>query len=73
MTSLLGHDEKVTSDKTIIPISHQVYKGGNRDYCGHFSVTFETTGQVLIVSVRLILPKVGFDGFIGPRCEGDVR
>ena len=56
---LPGHDGKVTSDKNMISISHQGYKGGDRDYCSHFSVTFETTGKFLIVFVRLILGKVG--------------
>ena len=70
---LPGHDGKVISDKKIICISHQCYNGGNRDYCSHFFVRFETTGKFLIVSVRLILPKVFVDGFIGPRQKSDVR
>ena len=70
---LPGHDGKVTSDKNMISISHQGYKGGDRDYCSHFSVTFETTGKFLIVFVRLILGKVGVDGFTGPRRESDIR
>ena len=61
------------SDKKVIFMSHQVYKGGNRDYCSHFSVTFETTGKFLIVFVRLILGKVEVDGFTGPRRESDIR
>ena len=45
LTYLLGHDQKMTSDKTMTPISHQRYKGGNRDYCSHFSVTFKKTSK----------------------------
>ena len=73
MTDLPGHDRKMTSDKTMIPISHQRYKGGNRDYCSHFSVTFQTTGKFLIVFVRLILGKMGVDGFTRPHQESDIR
>ena len=73
MTDFSGHNGKVTSDKTMISISHKGYKGGNRDYCSHFSVTFETTGKFLIVFVRLILGNVRLDGFTGPRQESDVR
>ena len=57
----------------IISISHQVYKGGNRGYWSHFSVTFETAGKFLIVFVRLILGEVGVDVFSGPRRESDIR
>ena len=60
-------------DKKIISISHQGYKGRNRDYCSHISVTFEITGKFLIVFVRLILRKVGVDVFTGPRGESDAR
>ena len=73
LTDLPGHDGKITSDKTIVPISHQRYKGGNRDYCSHISVTFETTGKFLIVFVRLISGKVGVDAFTGPPQESDFR
>ena len=73
LTHLPGHNRKVTSDKKIISISHQGYKGGIRDYCSHFSVTFETTGKFLIVFVRLILGKVVVDGFTEPRRESDIR
>ena len=69
---LPGHDGKATLDKKIIYISYECYKGGNRDYCSHFSVTFVTTGIFLIVFVRLILGKVGVDGFTGLRREIDV-
>ena len=34
---------------------------------------FQTTGKFLIVIVRLILGKVGVDGFTGPRGESDIR
>ena len=57
----------------MISISHQVYKGGNRGYCSHFSVTFETTGKCLIVFVRLILGEVGVDVFSGSRRESNIR
>ena len=63
---LPGHDGNVTSDKKMISISNQGYKGRNRDYCSHFSVTFETTGKFLIIFVRLILRKRDVDGFTGP-------
>ena len=69
---LPGHDGKVMSDKKMISISHQGYKGGNRDYCSHFSVTFETRGRFLIVFLRLILGKMGIDGFTGPQLENDI-
>ena len=59
LTDLPGHDGKVRSDMEMIFISHQRYKSRNRDYCSHFSVTFETTGKFLIVFVRLILGKKG--------------
>ena len=55
------------SNKKVVFMSHKCYKGGNRDYSSYFSVTFKTTGKLLIVSVRLILLKVGVDGFIEPR------
>ena len=43
------------------------------DFYRHFSVRLETTGKFLIVHVRLILGKVGVDGFTGPRRESDIR
>ena len=73
ITDLPGHDGKVTSDEKLIYISHQRYKGGNRNYCSHFSVTFKTTGKLLIVFVRLILGKEGVDGFTGRRQKSDNR
>ena len=72
MPDLPSQDEKVTSDKKIISISHQGYKGGNTDYYSHILVTFETTGKFLTAFVRLILGKVGVDVFTGPRRESDV-
>ena len=60
------------SDKKMISISQRGYKNGNRDYCSHFSVTFETTGKFLIVSVRLIMGKKEIDRFTGTRQEGDM-
>ena len=47
--------------------------GGGRDYYRDIVVTFETTGKFVIVFGRLILGKVGVDGFTGPRRESDVR
>ena len=47
--------------------------GGNRDYYSHFLVTFKTTGKFVIVLVRLILGKLGADGFTGSRRESDIR
>ena len=47
--------------------------GGNRDYFSHLLVTFETTGEFVIVFVRLILGKLGVDVFTGPRRESDIR
>ena len=73
LTDLLGHDRKVTSNKKIIYIPIEAYKGGNRDYCSQFSVTFETTGKFLIIFVRLILGKVAVDAFTVPRRESDAR
>ena len=81
MTDLLGHDVKVTSDKTMIFISDQRFKYGNRDYLNGIqiqfqngnSVTFEAIGNFLVVFVRLILGKVGVDGVTGPRREIDIR
>ena len=61
----------MTSDKKNDYMFHQGYKGGNRDYCSHFSVIFETTDKFLIVFVRLILGKVGNDGFTRPRRESE--
>ena len=63
---LTGHNGKVTSDKKIIFIRYEGYKGGNRDYSSHISKTFETTVKFLIVFVTLILGKVGVDGYTGP-------
>ena len=36
-------------------------------------MTVETIGQFVIVFVRLILGKVGVDGFTGPRRKSDIR
>ena len=63
----------MTSDKKIISICYESYKGGNRNCSSHFVVAFETTVKFLTVLVRLILGKVGVDGFTGPRREGDIR
>ena len=45
LTGLPGHEVKVTSDKQMIFTFHQKNKGGNRDYCSHFSVIPETTSK----------------------------
>ena len=45
---------------------------GNRNYCSNFSLTFETAGKFLIVFVKLILEKMGFDGVTGIREETDI-
>ena len=68
-----GLNGKVTSDKEMICNSHQKYKGANRDYSSKFSVIFKITSKYLIGFVRLILGKVGVDGFTGPRREIDMR
>ena len=47
--------------------------GGDRDYYRHISVTFETTGKFVIVFVKLILGKVGVNGFTGAQQESDIR
>ena len=47
--------------------------GGNRDYYSYILVTFETTGEFVIVFVRLILGQLGVDGYSGPRRESDIR
>ena len=47
--------------------------GGNRDYYSHILVTFETTGEFVIVFVRLILVNLGVDVFTVPRRKNDVR
>ena len=73
LTDFLGHDWKVTSDKKTVFIPYDSCNGGNRDYCSHFLVKFETTGKSLIVFVRLILVKVGVDEFTGLRWESDIR
>ena len=46
---------------------------GNRDYWRYILVTFETTGEFVIVFVRLILGKVGVDVFTRPGRESDIR
>ena len=57
LTDLPGHDGKVTSDMEMIFISNQKHNGGNRDYCSHFSVTFETTGRFLIAFCKVDIGK----------------
>ena len=41
----------------------------NRDYCKHVSMIFEVTSKFVIVCVRLILGKVGIDGFTRSQRE----
>ena len=59
LTDILGHDERVTSDKKIICIPYEGHKGGNRGYCSHFSVIFETAGRFLIVFWGIDIAKKG--------------
>ena len=73
VTYLSAHRGKVPSDKKIICNLYQSYNGGNRDFCSHFSVIFEITSKFLTDFVRLILGKVGMDGFMEPRREIDIR
>ena len=47
--------------------------GANRDSCYRFLLNFQAAIKFIIVSVRLILPKVRVDGFTRPRRESDVR
>ena len=70
---LLGHNGKVTSDKEMICKSYQRHKSGDRDYSSHFLVTFETANKFVIDFVRLILEKVGADGFTGLRRKIGIR
>ena len=57
----------------MIFISHQWKKGGNKDYCSHFSAIFETTSKFPIVFLRLVFGKVRVDGFAGTRLEIDIN
>ena len=61
----MGYNEKVTSDKKTLFISDQRYKGGNRDYCSHFSLIFETTNKFPIVLLRYLFGKVELPEFPG--------
>ena len=65
-----GQQEESDVRQETIFISDQRYKRGNRRY---FSVISERISKFLIVFVRMILRKAGFDGFTGPRRESDVR
>ena len=51
LTNLPGLDEKMMLDRKMIENSYRRYKGGNRDFCSHFSVSFQITGKFLIVFV----------------------
>ena len=73
MTESPGHDGKVTSDKKMIFNSHQRNKGGNKDYCNHFSLIFETASKFPIAFLRLVFEKAGVDGVARLRREIDVR
>ena len=59
------------SDKKMIFTFHQKNKGGNRDYCRHFSVIPETTSKFFFL--RLLLENAGADGVTAPRREIDIR
>ena len=72
LTGLPGHEVKVTSDKQMIFTFHQKNKGGNRDYCSHFSVILETTSKFPFF-LRLLFENVGVDGVTVPRPEIDIR
>ena len=72
-TIILLHDVKVTSDKKMIFNSYQRNKGGNEDYCSHFSLIFETASKFPIAFLRLVFGKAGVDGVTRPRREIDVR
>ena len=39
--------------------------GGNRDYCSHILVTFETAGKFLIAFVKLILKELELTYLLG--------
>ena len=52
----------------MIFISHQRNKGGNKDYCSHFSAISETA-KFPIVFLRLVFGKVRVDGFTGTQLE----
>ena len=73
LTDLPGHDGKVTSNKKMIFFSHERNKGGDRDYCSHFSVIFETTSKFPILFLRLVFGKKGIDGVTRPRREIGIR
>ena len=53
--------------------SYQSYESKNRDYCSHFSLIFKTTSKFLIPFVRLILGRVGVEGFTEPQRKTDTR
>ena len=73
LTDLPGHEGKMTSDKKMIFVSCQRYKGRNRDYSSHFSVIFDTASKFPIVFVRLIWGKVGVDRLTGSLQEIEIR
>ena len=70
---LPGYNGKVTPDKKMACKSYQRYKSENRDYCSHFSMTFETTSKFLIVFIRLILGKSGLVNLPRRRYEFDLK
>ena len=57
LTELADRNGKVTSDKKMIFISYQRNKEGNRDYCSHFSMIFETTSKFPIVFFKIDIWK----------------
>ena len=38
-----------------------------------FLINFQVASKFVIVSVKLILPKIGVDRFIGPQHKPDIR
>ena len=70
-----GHDGRVTPDKKIFAN----HVKGLEVEIETFSViraffnNFEITSKFPVVFVKLMIDKVGVDGFIGPRQETDIR
>ena len=56
----------------MISKSYQRNRSGNRDSCSHFLVIYEIKSKFLVAFVKLILGKVGVDGFTGPQQEEDI-
>ena len=73
LADIPGNDGKVTSDNEIVSNSYKRYKDENRDYCSYFLLNFQATLKFVVVSVRLIFPKIWVDRFTGKGRESDVR